>query len=218
MPFIPGVNHVVLKWTAEGEIAMAGFWVLNDTPGTPLTTAQLGSLSTLVDDYWNTGSGGGTTAQKASHPSQVIYRGVSITSYTTSGSNGSPITTNWVDSIAATAGSGTLPAQVALCLTTRTALATRRGRGRFYLPWLSSSFFLEPSTFAVDPANGNQVGANLAGLFTAINASAVPVTAVVFSFVDGVGRAITAVDNSNQFDTQRRRAEDLADVYNTTGV
>lgn len=102
-------------------------------------------------------------------------------------------------------GSTALPPQSAIVMTLRTALATRSGRGRMYLPITK--------TTAVD-ANGagssslvNTLVDKTAALMSFWNVS--PNNAVVVSQTNSSSSVITSVDADVIVDTQRRRRNNL---------
>lgn len=115
------------------------------------------------------------------------------------------------------AGAGsvnTMPTQVAAVMTLRTALATRSGRGRIYLP---------ARAVGVTPASGlfsgtlvNTAVDTLASWFTAQKAAGFP--AVVVSQTHGTFQPITTVDADGRPDIQRRRANKLVSTRHSAAV
>lgn len=105
---------------------------------------------------------------------------------------------------AGTAAASSLPFQVTAAVSLRTAFATRRGRGRFYLPPFA--------TTAV--ANARVSGSAVATLVTAVGnmfdaLQAASLTPVVYSRTSRAALTITSFDIGNVFDTQRRRRNKL---------
>jgi hypothetical protein len=101
---------------------------------------------------------------------------------------------------AGTASGSSLPADVALCCTLRSATANRKGFGRFFLP-----------SFAVSTVdtNGN-VGATplttLTAALTFADAAFVSTSArTLYSRTDHLLRDVTSADVGNRWDTLRRR-------------
>lgn len=98
-----------------------------------------------------------------------------------------------------------LPAEVALVVSLRTALANRTGRGRFYLPQPAIPILDEDGNLA-DVAQ-NAIVAALTFAFTAANnAGEVP---VVYSRTARAVRQITSFDVGDILDVQKRRTNNL---------
>lgn len=199
----------LMKWTLSGKLSggserwATSFWadghVLADAndasvaiaAGTPQWTAWFASLKTLMatdatitdlDGYYY---GGGTAAAGHGHASITPISGT---------------------------GTFTHPNQIACVMTLRTAVATRKGRGRLYLV-----------------ANGVSIGA---GLFNsgAVNA-VVDATATFFTGIGAAGGGpvvlsqtagstarITSVDADYVPDTQRRRSQKLSSTRHSHTV
>jgi hypothetical protein len=105
-----------------------------------------------------------------------------------------------------------LPHEVAVVVSTRTDLATRRGRGRFYLPPL-----------AVSKVDGGRVATTsvtnlLNGAVLLINTLQGGGYAPVIFHPDLTTTAINKVDVGDVFDVQRRRRNKLIEVRQTAGV
>lgn len=106
-----------------------------------------------------------------------------------------------VVALAGTAIVGALPADVALCVSLRTGLANRRGRGRFFLPQPAVSVLSTDGRLA-DAARTTVLDA-LTAAWTGYNsATASP---VVYSRMSRATTVITSFDIGNLMDTQRRR-------------
>lgn len=106
-----------------------------------------------------------------------------------------------------------LPPQCSTCISTLTALATRSGRGRFYLP-----------PFAVASMSGGRV---LAASVTAAVAGAKAMmdsliaagfTPCVVNKTTKVVTVLTAFKMGNVYDTQRRRRDKLVEVYTQSAL
>jgi len=110
-------------------------------------------------------------------------------------------------SLVGTALGETLPPQVSGCVSTRTALATKAGRGRFYL-W----------PFSVDAVNNGRLDSDVV-------ATMAEAAQAMLQSMDGDGLQpvvfhrnlvtttnITRIDVGNVFDTQRRRRNQLVEV------
>lgn len=108
---------------------------------------------------------------------------------------------------AGTAAGSSLPADVALVATLRSATANRKGVGRFFLPSLAVS--------TVD-ANGNVAATPLTTLTAALtfaDAAFVSVSArTLYSRTDHLMRDVTAADVGNRWDTLRRRDDTASEA------
>lgn len=104
--------------------------------------------------------------------------------------------------------SGALPADVAIVVSLRTALANRSGRGRFYLP--------QPAVNQLDNADGRIAGTCvstiLAALTNAFTAYVAVGTPVIYSRTKRSTTPITSYDIGNLFDTQRRRESSMLET------
>jgi len=104
-----------------------------------------------------------------------------------------------------TGATPTIPQEVALVVSLRTALANRRGRGRFYLPCLSTSCLT--TTGRVSAATITDLMAALNTAWAAYNTGLdVP---VVYSRTNRATAAITSFDIGDVWDIQTRRDNDL---------
>lgn len=103
--------------------------------------------------------------------------------------------------IAGVAGGNALPADVALCVSTRTDLPQRKGRGRFYLPQPAESNLT--ATGRVLPDLINDLIAALTSAWAGYNsASDRP---VLYSRTDRLARNLVSFNIGDLWDTQRRR-------------
>lgn len=115
-----------------------------------------------------------------------------------------------IDVVLTLAGSGTsesLPPQVSAACSLRTALATRRGRGRFYLP-----------PFVTDTDTGGLLDATVQGvvslacqkfLQSLVTATYVP---IIWHRDTKTYDNVVTIDVGNVFDTQRRRRNKLVET------
>lgn len=145
--------------------------------------------------------------------------GDGYTAYTTTGVGIDRITTGEIavatgqqqalrettSTIAGTAAGPSQPAEVALVVSLRTALANRTGRGRFYLP--------QPAVQALD-ADGTLLGAAQAAIVAALTsawtaANGAGENPVVYSRTARATRIITSFDVGDVFDVQTRRQNSL---------
>lgn len=107
----------------------------------------------------------------------------------------------------------TLPPQVALAVSLRTNLATKGGRGRFYLPPLAVGAALNGQLIVA--AQDAAVAGAQAYLNVMLTAGFVP---VVFHRATLTADIVVRVDVGNIFDTQRRRRNKLVELRQTLPV
>jgi hypothetical protein len=116
-----------------------------------------------------------------------------------------PTTYTWQLGVANSGDAG-LPTEVAMCLSMKTALPTRRGRGRVFVgPLHSSSIVIDPPN--IHPNGGLMNSLRYAGrdLRASANPSAGMPVWSVYSRLSNQMHAVTDVWVDNEFDTQRRR-------------
>lgn len=114
---------------------------------------------------------------------------------------------------AGAAAGETLPAQCACAVSTRTALATRSGRGRFYLPPF------EVSVMSSGVLSASAVGTTLAAaqaLFASLSGAGL--APVLLNRSSMAQTPITALDVGNVIDTQRRRRNKLIEARQSVVV
>lgn len=100
----------------------------------------------------------------------------------------------------------TLPQEVALVVSLRTALANRRGRGRFYLPCLAAG--TTTATGKVDPTVQTNLVAALLAAWEGYNTGTdFP---VVYSRTNRTSQLVTAFDVGDLYDIQKRRDNAVA--------
>jgi len=107
-----------------------------------------------------------------------------------------------------------LPADVALCISLRTALANRRGRGRFYLPQPSAAS--STTTGLVSSDTITDLGASLEAAWTGYNTGTD--RPVVYSRASRSSQNITSYDIGNHWDTQRRRDNSQTESRTSTSM
>jgi hypothetical protein len=116
--------------------------------------------------------------------------------------------------VAGTAAFTSMPADVALVVSTRTDLPQRRGRGRFYLPQPCTAE--ATATGRVQPDLVNDVIASLTAAWAGYNsASNQP---VLYSRTDRQLRTITSFNVGDLFDTQRRRENKVLEARVTAAM
>lgn len=110
-----------------------------------------------------------------------------------------------------TAAGDAMPGDVAIVVSLRTALANRRGRGRFYLPQPAVSMCT--ATGKVEPASITALINALGAAWATYNAGGhVP---VVYSRASRSTQQITSFNIGDLFDTQRRRENDITETRTT---
>ena len=109
--------------------------------------------------------------------------------------------------LAGTAVGSSLPADVAIVASLRTALANRSGRGRFYLPQPAASTLT--ATGRLSSAAQDQILASLAAAWTTYNAGGAP---VVYSRTNRSTAIVTTFNIGDLYDTQRGRESALNEV------
>ncbi len=192
----PGAVRVDIKFDYDGQEVHNVIWCHRDTEW---TEEQRTALANAVKDWWSASGRGGST-------SAMVLNQITVTNQD---SDSAPSTVLVVSpTIAGTAGSAGLPANVALVGTLRTANRGRSYRGRFYWGGMDATKQLTSST---------ATAAFIANIVTFLNALRDAITAlgavwvVVSKFhnkvarVAGVATPITAVSVNNVFDSQRRR-------------
>lgn len=117
-------------------------------------------------------------------------------------------------------GSGGLPPQVAMALSTRANLVGRRGRGRVYLPALSVSTIQTDGT--VDPVDANAMRASFKTLIDDLQASpGLSVNqAIVFVGSADSPTVVRPVEirTGSRFDTIQSRRRQVVEAYATTAL
>lgn len=115
-------------------------------------------------------------------------------------------------------GSNTLPPQVAMAISMRADIIGRRGRGRIYLPALSTGLLASDGTIAATPANTLR-----SSFVTLVNnlqnvsgwSTYMPIVSILSA---GSADAVrpSQVRTGNRFDTIQSRRRQVAEAYATT--
>lgn len=109
--------------------------------------------------------------------------------------------------LAGTATGEQMPPQVALVVSLRTILATKRGRGRFYLPAMATNVL---AAGRLSPAAQTGVlNAAARGLNSLVAAGAPP---VIWSIGLPTPPTVSRIEVGDVFDTQRRRRDQLTEA------
>jgi len=189
-------HHTLEGTTPDGNWSF-GLWTTNtgDDVGAALTKFQ-----TAVAAMW-------ASDMDAYISDQVSYTAQKVVSVDPS--SGKQIAR--ADGVVTDAGANTgetLPPQIALAVSLRTALATRAGRGRFYLP-----------PFAVDQVlNGRLVSATQTDVLDQVKQMFDSLvgnshTPVIFHRTLASTTPITTLAVGDVFDTQRRRRDSYQEAY-----
>ena len=115
-----------------------------------------------------------------------------------------------------TSSAATLPCQCSIAITLRTALATRSGRGRIYVPYDGAS--VSTTTRTGDSTKIDTLVDALADYYTNVIAVSVGTIPVVVSQTLASYNQITSVDADYVIDTQRRRRNKLTSARHSNAV
>jgi hypothetical protein len=179
-----------------------GVWTTNTGDD---AAAALSKFQTAVAAMWASGI-------DAFISDQVSYTGQKVV--TVDISTGKQITR--ADGAVTDAGADTgetLPPQVALAVTLRTALATRAGRGRIYLPPFAVS---QMSTGRFNATSKGTTLTAVKGMFDTLIADGH--TPVLYHRTAHSTTPLTTLALGDVFDTQRRRRDSYVESYTSTAV
>jgi hypothetical protein len=118
-----------------------------------------------------------------------------------------------VETLPGTITGNVLPFQVAIVVSLQSILATRSGRGRFYLPPADVSMVTAGKLSSTALTN-LQTGLN--ALFSSLNSNGL--TPVIRNKTTHTSTTITAGRVGNVFDTQRRRRDSVAETYTAVTI
>lgn len=194
--------HMTLEGTTNDGAWSFGVWTTNTGDD---AAAALTKFQTAVAAMWASGIDAFISDQIAYTAQKVV---------TVDQSTGKQIAR--ADGAVTDAGADTgesLPPQVALAVTLRTALATRAGRGRIYLPPFAVSQVVNSRMNATN--KGTTLTA-VKGMFdTLISDGHTP---VLYGRTAHTVTPITTLALGDVFDTQRRRRDSYAETYTSTAV
>lgn len=201
MPFPNGFIRQTLNFTLPGgEVASITFgW---DSGG-------LIGLSEAAADDFATAAGGLWGNIRDRYSATVLYTGSRIAKY---GSDGL-LQVAYERAVVPVGGSSAaenLPTEVAVCASLKTALSSRRTRGRVFLP--------NPTVTCVTAAGRLTTVAQtdfvdaLAAYLTTFNADGDPMRSCVVSETGQLLTPVTSVNVGDVFDVQRRRRDALLEV------
>lgn len=198
-------QHRFLGHTADGDNFMYSWWSVSNRT---LVAAQAAAVT------WNATLWGGATAGNGLEDHVTAEVGMdSVTTVSVdvlTGLQAQRVDTAQV--INGVAAGNALPADVALVVSLRTGQATRRGRGRFYLPQPAASQLT--TNGRVLPDFITDLGASLQAAWTAYNSATDD--PVVYSRTGRVTNVITSFDIGNLYDTQRGRESSQVEARTST--
>lgn len=189
----------VFRHIAQGTHPLGDSWTfsLHTEGAVSLTSAQA---------QWVTASGSLWTGALDAH----ISTGMSMTAVATASINettGGQISRE-EDGVVrpGVSASAILPPQVALCVSLRTAEATRAGRGRFFLPSLVAAATLDGRL--TNTARGDVLAAAVAMFGDLVTGGLTP---ILWGRTAKTKKVVTQIDVGSLFDTQRRRRNDIVE-------
>lgn len=171
--------------------------------GDIVTAASL--WSDAIDLLWN---GAATPADsiKQLYPAATTVDDLVTTELSpTTGKNVAQAVT--APALAGTGSGAALPPQTAICVSLRTSLPTRAGRGRFFLP---APIVAESSSGRLNATAQGQVLAAVTGMLQFLGTNLYP--AVIYHRDDRTTTLVTSTDVGDVFDTIRRRRDKLIEA------
>lgn len=207
------VNTPTVKLDIEGvrtggEEWNTGFWV--DVP-TPITQGDLnvwlGLVATAINTWWS-----GVRVYASTNTVPVLVRA----RFYPANANAATLLAEF--GLTSTAGTGTTlhPYQCAVVASLRTAVPSRRTRGRMYLPLDAMPMQAAGNYNTTGTASVSGQTATMINSINAATLAAGTATAVIRSEAAGSVQAVTAVVVDSIPDVQRRRANKLASALTTT--
>lgn len=188
----------------SGELAMYTLHCNASITNTAMQTAWIAAL----DDQWS----------NAAHQlKSIVFSSVALDSVTVSeidvatGKQLSRLDSAHV--IAGTAVNDALPINTAVCVSLRTALPQRAGRGRFFLPPLDKGSLANGKIAA---ASVTIIANGVAGMIGILKSNGA--TPCLYSRSTHITRNITSIDVGNLFDVQRRRQNKTVEVRTSVTV
>ena len=109
---------------------------------------------------------------------------------------------------------GALPFQMAIAASLRTTNASRRGRGRVFLPYLGAAI-LQADTGKITDATAQALADRMEEFRNQVDDDIDVDSFVVYSRMDNVLRPVSEVRVGEQVDTIRRRRNKRGEAYNT---
>lgn len=192
------VRHVLRGDDSSGEIFATGFW-MRPPSGTPATQV---ALNTMNDDVALSFLATAINGFRSIMASTSHYTGV--TSYMYNGGDTALLVAEHEFTPVQGVGQGgnSLPLQTSMCLSLRTDVPGRSGRGRMYLPAHGSTL----TVHQFPTADVENVVTAAQAFFEDIDGDGVAGTVIVASETLDMGNAVNAVEVDSRPDIQRRRA------------
>lgn len=206
MPFpAKFLRHTMLWALPSGEVANTSCaW---DTPlaGSDIDTAKVDALAAKGLAFWND--------IKPAYAPQITYLGSRVQLVGTTGLI--EITAERVIApVAGTGGGNQLPHEVSVVVSLKTSIASRRGRGRMYLP--APAYGSLTTSGRLDFTIRDDI-AQAAATYCATDAVN-EMVAVVASKTGSLLTPVTQVRVGDVFDSQRRRRDSLIEAYKVNDV
>jgi hypothetical protein len=200
---------------AAGTLASSFPWSIN-------SVIESNAAEATVADSWSGAITAlfETTSLRAYIPTTVEVTSASVSTATAAFKQSTKTTQSLA--IAGTGTSVALPYHTCEVVTFRTALATRYGRGRWYLPPLGTNA-MDTDGFSLLPAAQTALQAGMTAFFTSAASGFTMVILHRKATLNG-GRAadttdaVTACDIPSAFAVQRRRADKLAETRLSVSV
>ena len=203
----PAHLHFVLSGTlSSGEVFATGFDLQQEASDQADLNAHVATVKALLD---------------ASNPTTIALQrllapGSSWTSVRAYSYAAGALAASFVaEGIIALAGAGTtaMPNQVSLVATLKTAVPSRRTRGRMFLP---ANGARTDASGQLQSPSATEASFAVANIITAVGSTH---PAVVLSKTGGLATLITSVNVDTRFDIQRRRADHQAIAgHGTTAI
>lgn len=217
-PSIGGTVDTISESQAGTNGTLACNW--SATGGNPVTGLlyDKSRQADMGDDFWTF-----LNTIKAYTTSSFRWTHVKIAPILTDGKYGAPSSVYTFTSPLAGTGStsGCFPPEVALAVSFRAPILGRRGRGRFYLPALPAAMTTADGTVTSTPSNTIRTAAK-ALVDNLQNVPGGPYTYMPIVGVSSAGAATAVrpfdVRIGNHFDVQKRRQDQVDEVYSITAL
>jgi hypothetical protein len=199
------VYHVRALFDLGVSGELAGFHLDFEPGSTTVEAAQALLTMDAVWDWWDSDLGStGAPGKAYFSPDTKLAR---VTFQRTQPTPPGPVYTDIRAAIAGTNGGNACPPQVAAGVTYRTALNTRRGRGRSYFPPPSEGDVAVGGllTSALSYAQKAKDLATLVESPAYLSVGTVSMNHVVYSAADNASRAVVTYQAGTRCDTQRKR-------------
>lgn len=200
---VDAVKTVIQFTRLGGEIAETGFWLGIIGAGGDYTQSDLQNYANSVWTNWTTRWTTGGLNGLASTATKPV--GVKATLYPAGDTTGDLVAVA-ASEVASGISTTPHPYQCSMVVSLRSAIPTKRGRGRMYLP-LDGAIMGTNGQYHANAAAA--VGAEMDTFLTAVNGLGFggdPALVVVASHVAGEVNAITSIVTNTIPDIQRRRA------------